>query len=296
MGGNLFAVLKDSLDCPSPVSIRLNPFKTGTISPSDIAEALGAEGIEPVPWCNGGFYLPQRPSFTFDPLFHAGAYYVQEASSMFLDFVLRQLVSEPVTMLDLCAAPGGKSTCALAALPKGSVLYSNEPVKNRASILTENVIKFGHPDITVTNNYAQDYLKAKITFDIILTDVPCSGEGMFRKDPNAVNEWSMQNVESCWKLQRSIVGDIWQCLRPGGILIYSTCTFNAKEDEDNVSWIVDELGAEPVMLEGVRKEWNITGALKGSLPVYRFIPGKTRGEGLFLAVLRKRDDGSCISG
>lgn len=296
MGGNLFAALKDSLDCPSPVSIRLNPFKTGTISPSDIAEALGTEGIEPVPWCNGGFYLPQRPSFTFDPLFHAGAYYVQEASSMFLDFVLRQLVSEPVTMLDLCAAPGGKSTCALAALPKGSVLYSNEPIKNRASILTENVIKFGHPDITVTNNYAQDYLKARITFDVILTDVPCSGEGMFRKDPNAVNEWSMQNVESCWKLQRSIVGDIWQCLRPGGILIYSTCTFNAKEDEDNVSWIVDELGAEPVMLEGVRKEWNITGALKGSLPVYRFIPGKTRGEGLFLAVLRKRDDGSCISG
>ena len=296
MGNELYSILTDALDFPPPVSIRLNPFKAGSISHSEIAEALNVESMEPVPWCRDGFYLPKRPTFTFDPLFHAGAYYVQEASSMFLDFVLRQLVNKPVTMLDLCAAPGGKTTCAMAALPKGSIIYSNEPVKNRASILTENIIKFGHPDITVTNNYARDYRKAGLTFDVILTDVPCSGEGMFRKDNNAVSEWSKKGIEACAMLQREIVDDIWQCLRPGGLLIYSTCTFNAREDEENVSWIAAELGAEPVALESVKKEWNITGSLHGSLPVYRFIPGKTKGEGLFMAVLRKGEDSEYLSG
>lgn len=288
MGEELYSTLISGLTDTPPVSIRLNPFKVAKDAYLEDEEQLNGLQLTPVPWAKDGYLLSERPSFTLDPLFHAGAYYVQEASSMFLDFIIRQLVKEPVTMLDLCAAPGGKTTCAMAALPEGSILYSNEPIRTRANILAENVMKFGHPGIIVTNNYAKDYAKAKKTFDVILTDVPCSGEGMFRKDPNAINEWSTSNVDSCWKLQRSIVEDIWQCLKPGGILIYSTCTFNAHEDEENVQWIIDNLGADPIALEGVKEEWNITGALKGNLPVYRFIPGKTKGEGLFMAVMRKK--------
>lgn len=290
MGEELYSRLISGLAATPPVSIRLNPFKVAKDAYLEDEEQLNGLQLTPVPWAKDGYLLSERPSFTLDPLFHAGAYYVQEASSMFLDFIIRQLVKEPVTMLDLCAAPGGKTTCAMAALPEGSILYSNEPIRTRANILAENVMKFGHPDIIVTNNYAKDYAKAKKTFDVILTDVPCSGEGMFRKDPNAINEWSTSNVDSCWKLQRSIVEDIWQCLKPGGILIYSTCTFNAHEDEENVQWIIDNLGADPIVLEGVKEEWNITGALKGNLPVYRFIPGKTKGEGLFMAVMRKKGE------
>ena len=290
MGEELYSKLISGLAATPPVSIRLNPFKVAKDAYLEDEEQLNGLQLTPVPWAKDGYLLSERPSFTLDPLFHAGAYYVQEASSMFLDFIIRQLVKEPVTMLDLCAAPGGKTTCAMAALPEGSILYSNEPIRTRANILAENVMKFGHPDIIVTNNYAKVYAKAKKTFDVILTDVPCSGEGMFRKDPNAINEWSTSNVDSCWKLQRSIVEDIWQCLKPGGILIYSTCTFNAHEDEENVQWIIDNLGADPIALEGVKEEWNITGALKGNLPVYRFIPGKTKGEGLFMAVMRKKGE------
>ena len=290
MGEELYSKLISGLAATPPVSIRLNPFKVAKDAYLEDEEQLNGLQLTPVPWAKDGYLLSERPSFTLDPLFHAGAYYVQEASSMFLDFIIRQLVKEPVTMLDLCAAPGGKTTCAMAALPEGSILYSNEPIRTRANILAENVMKFGHPDIIVTNNYAKDYAKAKKTFDVILTDVPCSGEGMFRKDPNAINEWSTSNVDSCWKIQRSIVEDIWQCLKPGGILIYSTCTFNAHEDEENVQWIIDNLGADPIALEGVKEEWNITGALKGNLPVYRFIPGKTKGEGLFMAVMRKKGE------
>lgn len=290
MGEELYNTLLRGLGSEPPVSIRLNPFKPS----ADLFKGYSDEGrgicMKPVPWAKDGYFLSERPSFTLDPLFHAGAYYVQEASSMFVDFIIRQLVTSPVTMLDLCAAPGGKTICARTALPEGSILYSNEPNRTRANILAENVIKFGHHDIVVTNNYAKDYRKAGISFDVILTDVPCSGEGMFRKDPNAINEWSTDNVEACWRLQRSIVEDIWPCLKPSGILIYSTCTFNVKEDEDNVQWIVDNLGAELITIKNIDEKWNITGALKGSLPVYRFIPGRTTGEGLFIAVLRKNDD------
>lgn len=276
MGDALWTTLQQGLRSEAPVSIRLNPFKAQS----------GAPDGKPVPWCPLGRYLSERPAFTFDPLLHAGSYYVQEASSMFVDHVLRQLVHRPVTMLDLCAAPGGKSITARAALPEGSLLFSNEPMKVRASILSENIQKMGHPDVIVTNNYPKDYARSGLQFDVILTDVPCSGEGMFRKDPGAIAEWSPDNVAKCWQLQRSIVSDIWPCLRPGGILIYSTCTFNAHEDEENVAWIAEELGAEFVPID-VRPEWNVTGSLIDDHPVYRFLPGKTRGEGLFVAVLRK---------
>lgn len=269
---------------PAPVSVRLNPFKCKdeTLFPN----------ATPVPWCNGGYWLKERPNFTLDPLFHAGVYYVQEAGSMFLDHVLRTHVTSPVSALDLCAAPGGKSTLMRAALPQGSVLVSNEVDRRRASILLENMQKQGHPDVLVTHNMPRDFQKTTLVFDVILTDAPCSGEGLFRRDENAVNEWSASNVQMCQKRQREILTDIWPCLRAGGLLIYSTCTFNTHENEENVRWICDELGAE-ILPVSTQPAWNITGSLLAGWeqPVYRFIPGTTRSEGLFMAVLRKTSNG-----
>ncbi len=246
----------------------------------------------PVPWCCKGHYLAHRPLFTLDPLFHAGAYYVQEASSMFLEQVLkRYLPDHPVAMLDLCAAPGGKSTHARSLLPEGSLLVSNEVMRNRAQILAENITKWGNADVVVTQSDPADFASLEETFDIMLTDVPCSGEGMFRKDEGAVSDWSVENVELCRQRQRRILGDAWPCLKPGGLLIYSTCTYNTAENEENVRWICQTLGAEVLPVE-VLPEWQITGNLlaDSDFPVYRFLPHRTRGEGLFMAVMRKHDE------
>ncbi len=282
MAPELWHVLRKGLAQEPSVSIRINPSKI------DLKEweVVLSDGV--VPWCEYGFYLTHRPPFTFDPLLHAGAYYVQESSSMFLHQVLRQYVTEPVVMLDLCAAPGGKSTLARSVLPEGSRLVSNEPIRGRAQVLEENVTKWGYPDHIVTNRYPKDFRKSKQQFDVILTDVPCSGEGMFRKDEGAIAEWSLQKVEQCQRLQREIVSDAWECLAPGGLLIYSTCTFNTLENEENIKWILENFDAEvlPVHTEA---EWNIQGSILPDFiaPIYRFIPGLTRGEGLFMAVMRK---------
>lgn len=279
MGEERFDCYLKAFETDAPVSIRLNPEK---------AKGLTADG-ERVPWCRNAYYLPQRPNFTYDPLLHAGCYYVQEAGSMFLDTVMQQWVPDaPVVMIDFCAAPGGKSLLARTALAAGSVLFSNEPMRNRANILAENVEKWGYADHFVTNNFPRDYRRAKMIADVVLCDVPCSGEGMFRKDEATIREWSMQNVEKCARLQREIVADAWSCLADGGLFIYSTCTFNTHEDEENIQWMMDELGAEVLPVK-VDAAWNITGSLLDgfSQPVYRFIPGISKGEGLFLCVLRK---------
>ena len=270
----------DALNGEAPTSIRLNPSK-----PTQHLDG------QPVAWCPEGRYLSSRPSFTLDPIFHAGTYYVQEASSMYLWHVVRQCVGEqPVLALDLCAAPGGKSTLLHSALPTASFIVSNEIVRHRADILRENIIKWGSPHNMVTNNAAADFQALGTVFDLILCDVPCSGEGMFRKDPDAITEWSLQNVDMCQQRQRDILTDIWPCLRPGGLLIYSTCTYNTKENEENVRWIINELGAEAIDSHP-DPSWNITGSLLPGFdaPVCRFLPHKTRGEGLFMAVLRKTD-------
>lgn len=279
MGEERFDCYLKAFETDAPVSIRLNPEK---------AKELTADG-ERVPWCRNAYYLPQRPNFTYDPLLHAGCYYVQEAGSMFLDTVMQQWVPDaPVVMIDFCAAPGGKSLLARTALAAGSVMFSNEPMRNRANILAENVEKWGYADHFVTNNFPRDYRRAKMIADVVLCDVPCSGEGMFRKDEATIREWSMQNVEKCARLQREIVADAWSCLADGGLFIYSTCTFNTHEDEENIQWMMDELGAEVLPVK-VDAAWNITGSLLDgfSQPVYRFIPGISKGEGLFLCVLRK---------
>ena len=276
LGDEQYLLFEEALQTDVPVSIRPNRKK--------MAQAI--EG-EPIPWAPSGIYLNNRPTFTFDPLFHAGCYYVQEASSMFVEQVLQTYVKEPVVMLDLCAAPGGKSTLSRSVLPEGSLLVVNEVMRNRSQILAENLIKWGYPDVIVTNNDPADFTELPPLFDVILTDVPCSGEGMFRKDEVAIEEWSVDNVDVCWQRQRRILNDIWPTLKPGGLLIYSTCTFNCEENEDNVGWIARELGAD-VLEVPVDNAWCITGNLiDKDFPVYRFLPHRTKGEGLFLAILRK---------
>ena len=277
MGEIVCKSLCDALEKDGPVSIRLNKGKINGVP----------ESAHRIPWTSAGYYLDNRPTFTFDPLFHAGCYYVQEASSMFVEQAVREYIKEPVVALDLCAAPGGKSTLLRSALPEGSMLIANEVMRNRSQVLAENIVKWGHPEVMVTSNDPSDFTPLRSLFDFILTDVPCSGEGMFRKDPVAVEEWSPENVGLCWERQRRILRDIWPCLKPGGILVYSTCTFNREENEDNVAWIAKELGAE-VLSVPTEDGWNITNNLTNSdFPVYRFLPHKTEGEGLFLAVLRK---------
>lgn len=266
-----------SMDQPAPVSIRLNRAKIhlDTLFP-------------PIPWTQFGYYPEERPTFTFDPLFHAGCYYVQEASSMFLEQILRQYIDKPVRMLDLCAAPGGKSTHSLSLLPEGSLLVSNEVIRNRAGILSENITKWGYPNNIVTNNDPSDFEQLPHFFDVILADVPCSGEGMFRKDPESVNQWSLNNVALCAERQQRIIADIWSSLKPGGLLIYSTCTYNTRENEENIRKFVENFGAEtlPILIP---PDWQISTPVAPH--VYRFFPHKTKGEGFSIAALRKNDNG-----
>lgn len=274
--GDKWESFSKALNGVSPTSIRVNKEKY-----SQLLE------MESVPWCENGYYLSERPSFTFDPLFHTGAYYVQEASSMFVGQVFKQYVKdETVRVLDLCAAPGGKSTHIASLISDDSLLVSNEVIRSRANILSENITKAGYPNVIVTNNDPSDIGRLESFFDVVLIDAPCSGEGMFRKDPQAVEEWSLANIQLCEERQRRIVADVWDALRPGGILIYSTCTYNTRENEYNVQWIRDSLGAEILPLE-VSPDWNIHPSFENNMPVYHFLPHLTKGEGFFLAALRK---------
>lgn len=265
----------------APVSLRRNPLKPCP---------LPAEADGQVAWCSHGLYLSERPAFTFDPHLHAGGYYVQEAASMFVEQAYRCMDSVPARVLDLCAAPGGKSTLWRTLLPDGALLVANEPVRQRASVLAENLSKWGQPDVVVTNAWPADFAALPGFFDVVAADVPCSGEGMFRKDSGAVTEWSAAAVSLCAERQFDIVRAVWPALRTGGYLVYSTCTFNRFENEDNVRRICDELGAEPVGL-AAPAEWNVaTDVTGGGLPVARFFPHRTRGEGLFMALLRKTSE------
>ena len=274
-----------SLDSEPSLGIHINAEKmqkTGVVIPDN------AERVE---WTSNGFYLKIRPRFTFDPFLHAGAYYVEEPSSMFVEKALNYIQKDIRIdrALDLCAAPGGKSIMIRNSM-KGGLLVSNEPLSKRAAVLTENLAKWGNPDIIVTSDFPEAFDGLTGFFDLIATDVPCSGEGMFRKDETARSEWSKANVENCVQRQRDILRTIWPTLRKGGYIIYSTCTFNRREDEENVLFIANELGAEIINLE-TDADWHICGDTTGrNLPVYHFFPHKTRGEGFFLALLKKTSD------
>lgn len=264
-----------------PVSLRRNPMK--------MPAALPAAVQKDVPWCAEGVYLEKRPAFTFDPLLHAGCYYVQEAASMFVAQAFRKIKESlaPQRVLDFCAAPGGKSTLWRSLLPDGVLLVANEPVRQRACVLAENLAKWGHPDTVVTQAFPEEFASLGGFFDVVAADVPCSGEGMFRKDDTAVGEWSLKVVEACAARQWGIVESVWPALREGGFLVYSTCTFNRTENEDTVARICNELGAETVPIY-ILKEWGIAGDMTGrGLHVYHFFPHRTESEGFFMALLRK---------
>lgn len=263
------------------VSVRYNPLK-----PTGDRFA----GARPVPWCDDACYLAERPAFTSHPLLHAGCFYVQEASSMFVAAAYRAMDIRPERVLDLCAAPGGKSTLWRTLLPDDALLVANEPMRQRAQILAENLTKWGHPGVIVTGAYGRDFAPLGGFFDIIQADVPCSGEGMFRKEQGAVDQWSPALVRQCADTGWDIIREVWPALRTGGYLVYSTCTFNREEDEHQVDRICRELGAECVGIP-VDPAWGIAGDTTDlGLPVYHFFPHRTQGEGFFLALLRKTAD------
>ena len=285
----------DALSEAPSASIRLNPSRLS---------GCPFEGAEPVPWSPYGFFLPERPNFTLDPLFHAGCYYVQDTSAMFVGHVLRSIFDNPPAgdtldlrsrydraVLDLCAAPGGKTTDAAASLRErfgdGFLLIANEIVRKRFDVLRDNVALWGDPRVAVTNLSPANIGASGMSFDIILADVPCSGEGMFRKEPKAVEDWSEETVAFCAERQRGIIADIWPVLAAGGYLIYSTCTFNSAENDDNVGWICSALGAEVVPLPDfppvVRTRYGMA-----------LLPGFVRGEGQYVALLRKTSAPSSV--
>lgn len=289
-------------------SIRYNPLKLppalrdggtaagpGLVLPSGSATgAASGVPMERVPWSSYGYYLPERPSFTFDPLFHAGTYYVQEASSMFLEVALRQTAdcSRPLRVLDCCAAPGGKSTLIQSVLAPGSLLVSNEVIRTRVNILQENMVKWGAANTVITSNDPRDLGRMENFFHVIVVDAPCSGSGLFRRDPEAIREWSLDSVEACHQRQQRILADCWPALREDGILIYSTCSYSREEDEDILDWMVEDLDCESCRL-AIDADWNIveTRGARGAYG-YRFFPDRLKGEGFFLAALRKRGGGS----
>lgn len=292
-----------ALSDTAPVtSVRINERK----SPSDIVPQTSS--LNGVPWCSTGRYLAERPQFTFDPLFHAGTYYVQEASSMFIEQAYKAILENleslepleslaplsildrlessiaPRRVLDLCAAPGGKSTLWRSLLPDGCLLVANEPIRQRAQVLAENLTKWGHPDVVVTSAYPEEFAPLGSFFDVIAADVPCSGEGMFRKDEQAREEWSPEAVIACAERQWQIISDVWPALKQGGYLVYSTCTFNAEEDEQMVSRICRELGAAPIQLPPIGE-----GLVASEYGVH-FYPHKVKGEGFFISLLRKTSE------
>lgn len=312
-----------------PTSIRINPLKwkgDDSLVALDSARSDNARIL----WCENGYYLQERPSFTHDPLFHAGCYYVQEASSQFLSHVAKIVFRKeaPLKVLDLCAAPGGKSTLLATELSHDSLLVSNEVIRTRAHILAENISKWGKANVVVTNSDPENFSKLNGFFDVIVIDAPCSGEGLFRRDPELTKEWSPENVNLCSSRQRRIVLDIWSSLKEGGLIVYSTCTFNKQENEENLAWLRTQVEFESVKLE-VPEEWSVieTKTASYSLPPsttlsltnepeakalsdraepradeeksradepetiygYRFYPHRIKGEGFFISVLRKTE-------
>lgn len=287
---------------PPSVSVRCNPFKKVGRNASSDADLPSPDGLSdlfpgfaPVPWNEWGRILPSRPDFTLDPRFHAGAYYVQDSSAMFPGWAVRRVLGElasldrPVRVLDLCAAPGGKTTDLAASLRQafgdGFLLVANEVMRQRVAVLADNVAVWGDPNVIVTCADPKAFARFAGFFDLILADVPCSGEGMFRKDPKAVMDWSLPAVELCRARQRRILADVWPALRGGGVMAYSTCTFNAEEDDGNAKWAQEELGAKEILINQ-----DFEGIIRTDCGCL-LVPGLVPGEGQYCALLRKGGEG-----
>lgn len=289
--GNEADLFFNALVEPPPISIRINPFKqTSDIrrQPSDRANQLSTFNFQLstscIPWCEDGFYFSERPSFIYDPLFHAGTYYVQEASSMFAGEVARRLLKDSTNpfVLDAAAAPGGKSTHLHSVLNKRGCLISNEVISQRNSVLQENIWKWGVSNNVITQQQLFEFGQAGEMFDLILLDAPCSGEGLFRRDPDACDEWSLQSVAGCALRQKQLIEDVLPSLKVGGYLIYSTCTYAVEENDDNVKQALQKFPLEPIDIE-------IPDGVVKTKHGYQFYPHRVKGEGFFISVLRKTD-------
>ncbi|KAA5536434.1 RNA methyltransferase [Taibaiella lutea] len=264
-------------------SIRYNPCKLNFSQPE----------LPAVPWSSYGVYLTERPVFTLDPLFHAGAYYVQEASSMFVEHAFKNTVQRgevPLRVLDLCAAPGGKSTLLASLLHEEDLLISNEVIQTRASVLAENLTRWGQMNTWVSNNDPKDFAKLPEYFDVMLIDAPCTGSGLWRKDADALDEWSRDHVKLCSERQKRILADALPALKQDGVLLYATCSYSAEENEMVCDWICENMGMESLKIP-VETAWNITETVseKHHAAGYRFYPWQLNGEGFFLAAFRKKE-------
>lgn len=283
LGETEASALFEALDGGSPTSIRLNPYKTAK-----------PEGLRAVPWSRYGVYLEERPSFTLDSDFHAGSYYVQEASSQFVGHVLAARGVEGAKVLDMCAAPGGKSTLYATMVGLEGLVVANEINRSRASVLADNARKWGLGNMVVCNNEPKHLSQYESWFDVVAVDAPCSGEGMFRKMSEAVEEWSESNVKMCAQRQKEILDEAWKTLKPGGILIYSTCTFNHLENEGVLEYLTEEYGDEIARYDDVEcdESWGVVCGEVGEFQTFRFFPHKVEGEGLFVSVACKSYDAS----
>lgn len=266
-------------------SVRLNHRK--------ITQQPFAIPASPVPWARHGYYLEKRPSFTFDPLFHAGTYYVQEASSMLLEQALSQHtdLDKDIRILDLCAAPGGKSTHIQSLVSPGSLLVSNEVIRSRASVLRDNIIKWGGGNVVVLNNDPAHFNRIPGYFDAMVVDAPCSGSGLFRRDPDALNEWSPEQVSFCSQRQKRILADVLPSLKENGLLVYSTCSYSVEEDELLLEWLMSEYDLESLPLE-LSERWQVVEVKTSNAYGYRCWPHLLKGEGFFLGVFRKKEGGT----
>jgi 16S rRNA C967 or C1407 C5-methylase (RsmB/RsmF family)/NOL1/NOP2/fmu family ribosome biogenesis protein len=279
LGASEYEAFVLALNEVPPVSIRYNAAKIGRLE----------QDLDSVKWSRDGFYLAERPIFTLDPAFQAGTYYVQEASSMFVGTALKQGIDlgRSINVLDLCAAPGGKTTLLASLISPDSLLLANEVIKTRVNVLKDNIIKWGLPNVHVCNHDVEELSSLVGFFDVILVDAPCSGEGMFRKDSQSIGEWSEDNVRICRARQKRILGDVVGLLAPSGIVIYSTCTYNDAENKDNGVWMCGEFGFEGVRIE-LEEEWGVTEIPYNGGYGYQFYPHKTKGEGFYLTVLKKK--------
>ena len=289
----ILSALENGEEAPS---VRINPQK---LSLERALEHFGE--ASPVPWCREGLFLPKRPSYTLDPYLHAGAYYVQDSSSMFVGEVFRSLVERfpegtTLRVLDLCAAPGGKTTHLSSILRSrfgdNFLLVGNEVMKQRAGVLCDNLSIWGDANVLATSVDPAAFGSLPEFFDVILVDAPCSGEGMFRKDASAREQWGEDVVSLCEKRQRRILLDVLPSLRSGGFLVYSTCTFNRRENEGNVAFLCDN-GMSPVAKDDFPDNplWESSGVVSSDMG-WRLAPGLVPGEGQFCCALRKDGDDS----
>ncbi len=276
-----------ALEMSPHTSIRLHPHKWAFRGDAD-DPLLPAPFQEPVPWSQNGLFLQERPSFTMDPLFHAGGYYVQEASSMFLEYVLNlpELRSQSQLVLDACASPGGKTTLIAAQYPE-SLVIANEVIRSRLAALLENSIKWGTGNIVITQNDTAQFSSLSQFFDLVVADAPCSGEGLFRKNPAARQEWTPDSARHCAMRQRSILKNLWNAIKPGGYLIYTTCTFNPDENEHNVAWLLELTGGQCIRIPIPSGDSAIHEISGGAVTGYGFYPHRVSGEGFFLTLIRK---------